>query len=65
LENIHEVDLRPVLPKIAGEYVLMIKDTTLVTALPGLDRLLIIYAATSLGINFCPTASEFAFYVVD
>jgi polar amino acid transport system permease protein len=32
LGNIRELGLRPLLPKIAGEYVLMIKDTTLVTA---------------------------------
>jgi len=32
LGNIREVDLRSLIPKIAGEYVLMVKDTTLVTA---------------------------------
>jgi len=32
LVNIRGADRRALLPKIAGEYVLMIKDTTLVTA---------------------------------
>jgi len=32
LGNIRETNLRALVPKIAGEYVLMIKDTTLVTA---------------------------------
>ena len=31
LENIREVNLRPLIPMIANEYVMMIKDTTLVT----------------------------------